>query len=252
MKKTLLFLALVLGLELSAATVPSLYLKNQFGEVSNNFVTGGSSAISVKFIVDPANSNGLGIRGLETVGGSDKVAAVYMHTNSTAATGNPNPKVGFIIVKFSKGYNGWLADSYALGSPGSSSTTNVSSGLSLGQVYVIKDVGTTTATQWQTLGLPTNFTPTISQAFTAITASAGSGTGVVVTPSPSGTGISHIEVVGGPSLNVATADNTGGQLILTTLGATSGANTAYVPVAPAANSLISLSFVLTPVAQSLQ
>lgn len=247
----LLFLTLAFFSFLPAfsASVPSIVLKNQYGEVANDYIIGGSSQISAKFIVDPANANGLGQRSLSVTGASGTgIANVYMNTTATPASGNPNPSPGFIVVKFATGYSGHLVDAHSVGAPGNGVNVNVSSGLLQGKAYVLSVVGTTTATQWRSVGLPSNLTPTVSQSFIATTGTPTSGTGQAQLISPSL--IETIEVIGDPALNVNTSDNTGGQVLLQALGSTSASVTSLIPKAPQANSMIELQFVLTPDAGS--
>lgn len=56
---------------------------------------------------------------------------------------------------------------------------NVTAGLAVEQVYVITALGTTTAPQWQALGLPEAVTPAVGVTFTCNSAVAGMGTGTV-------------------------------------------------------------------------
>lgn len=222
---------------------PNLVVKNQFGEQSNLALIGGSNQVGCNFIVDSTNGNGLGIRSLKSQG----IANVYMHTSATPAAGNPNPAVGYILVEFALPYAGYVNGTSGFVATVSGSAINVTSGLTVGQAYVITSVGTTTAAQWQTLGLPINLTPTVGQCFIAITASAGSGTGVVEVPLAAGSGISHIEVAGDPNQSVATNNATGGSMVLICLGATSSSVTTLAPTAPANNTVIGLAFNLIPV-----
>lgn len=233
--------------------LPSLVLENQFGEVSNNFVVGGSSQISCNFIVDSANGNGLGIRSLKGTG----VAAVYMHTSASADPGNPNPVAGYIVVKLDKNYSGYVNGTSGFVSP-IATTVNVSSGLSLGGVYVITSLGTTNQANWQTLGLPAGITAAPGVAFVAITASAGTGTGTVQSVKAGASGLSHIEVVGNPNLMCDPSDDSGSSFLLVCLGSLPvGTNnsatppiftgTAAAPTAPADGTVIGLTFNMTPV-----
>jgi hypothetical protein len=219
---------------------PQIILKNQFGEQSNSTILGGSSQIGCSFVVDSTNGNGLGIRSLKTLG-YPAVSAVYMHTSSTPASGNPNPAVGLILVQFGVAFSGYVGGFSGFVSPVSGTPILVTAGLTVGQAYIITTVGTTTAAQWQTLGLPTNIVPAVGASFIAITASAGVGTGAVEVPLATGSGINHIEVVGDPNQNVQTTSG-GGSMILTTLAATSSSVTTLVATAPANNSVIGLSF----------
>lgn len=53
----------------------------------------------------------------------------------------------------------------------------VTAGLTVGVVYQIVTLGTTTTANWQTLGLPTGVTPAVGMPFLAAATGAGSGTG---------------------------------------------------------------------------
>jgi hypothetical protein len=237
---------LISAITASAASVPSLVLKNQQGEVSKNFVIGGSSQISVKFMVDSSNANGLGVSGLTSYGGADAPAAVYMNTSQTPAVGNPNPSPGYIIVKLARGYSSYVLNGNSFHSPPSGSLVNVTSGLQQGKPYIISSVGTTTAAQWQALGLYSSLVPAVSQSFIAVTGAAGVGTGVVAPPVASGSGVLKVELVGSASLDANTPDGTGGQLILQVLGATSSSVTTLNPKAPADQTILELSFSMAP------
>ena len=51
--------------------------------------------IDCNFVVDSADTGGLGIRLLKGSG----VRNVYMHTSATAAAGNPNPAAGYALIQ---------------------------------------------------------------------------------------------------------------------------------------------------------
>lgn len=222
---------------------PSLILKNQFGEQSDNFVLGGSNELSASFVVAPADAGGLGLTGLVA---SPGISKVFMHTSATPATGNPNPPAGYVLVQFAQAFQSFLQATGTIVAPNSGTPINVTSGLSANGVYVIQTLGTTTAAQWQTLGLPANVVPAVGQAFVAITASAGSGTGTVEAILATGSGLSHIEAVGNPSAGLVTS-SLGGSLMLVCLGATSSSVTTLLPLAPTVGSTIRLAIKLIPV-----
>ena len=215
----------------------SLITKNQFGEQSNSLIIGGTSQLWCRFKVDTTNVNGLGISGLTSNG----ISNIFMHTSSTPATGNPNPAVGFILAQFAANHAGYQSSSFQLESPNSGSNINVTSGLTLGGVYVITSVGTTTPAQWQTLGLAAGLTPTVGQSFVAVTSSAGSGTGVVQVPATAGSGIHEIEVIGDPN-QLLTPTTPGSLMLLQCLAPTSSSVTTAIPTAPAAGTNIILTF----------
>lgn len=239
------------AVSLFGASFSTLSLKNQYGEVTNSYVVGGSSKISAKFYVDSTNSNGQrSLLSNPAIAGSG-ISKVFMHTTATPAAGNPNPSPGYIIVQFARGYSSYVSASAFISSPTSLSSVNVTSGLSQGKAYVIQTVGTTTPAQWQFLGLPANLTPTPSQAFIAITGGAGSGTGTVGLVNAAGSTVGHIEIVGAASLGLNTVDGSGGQIILQVLSPTNSSTTTLVATAPLDNSVIELTFSLTPIPGSM-
>lgn len=226
----------------------TLVLQNQFGETSNNFIKGGSGQVSALFTVNAADAAGNGITGLLPKG----IAAIFMHTSQTPAAGNPNPAAGYILVKFAKGYAGMLSHAFSLKSPLSGSSINVTTGVTGGLVYIITALGTTTAAQWQALGLPTNVVPAVGQSFVAPATVTGSGTGTIQVQANTGTGVLHLENVGDASLNANTSDGTGGTMILAVYAATSSSVTTLKPTAPADGSGIGLTFQMTAQPSALE
>lgn len=221
--------------------LPSLVLENQFGEVSNNFVKGGGGLLSCSFVVDVANVNGLGLKSFKGLG----IAAAFMHTSATPLAGNPNPASGYIQVKFADGFAGYLAGSQSFGAPLSGSSINVTTGVTAGLAYVITAVGTTTAAQWQILGLPANVVPAVGQAFIAIASTTATGTGTIQVQAAVGSGLDHIESLGDPGASANTSDGLGGTAVLVILSATSSSVTTLKVATPPDGTEISLQFVMT-------
>lgn len=230
----------------SGPTYKSAVLKNQFGETSINSVIGGSE-VDVKFTVAAADAGGKGITGLSAPFG---VANVFMHTSQTPATGNPNPAAGYILVELAPNYNGYLASYDSLLSPNSGSSINISSGLTVGGVYIITAVGTSTAANWQAVGLPVGVTPAVGVSFVATSSSAGTGTGTVQVPLATGAGTLVIDGVGSPPVQLS-GQAYGSYLIFRALAATSSSVTTLVATAPADGTVISLHLALLPVAAKL-
>ena len=225
---------------------PTLLAKNQFGEQSNFTVIGGSSELYCNFVVDSTNGNGLGIRSLKGLG----VANVYMHTSATPAVGNPNPAVGYIAVEFAQGYAGYVDGTSGFVSPlsGSSLAVNATA-LTVGAMYVITSLGTSTAADWLALGVPAGITPAVGVAFVALLQGSGAGSGSVQAPATAGSAISSIEVCGDPNTTIIGAAN--GWMFLQCLAATSSGVTTKIPTAPANGSVIGLTFNLIPNPASL-
>lgn len=233
----------------------SIIAKNQFGEQSNLSILGGSSQIWCKFVVDSTNVNGLGLRSLVSSGlnsSNPDVVSVFMNTNQTPGTGSPNPAAGVIQVNFSKAFSSYINGFTGFVSPQTGTPINVTSGLTQHVPYVIASLGTTTAAQWQTLGLPANQTPAIGVCFIAITASAGSGTGTVQALKVGGSALTRIEILGDPNAS-ANPLSGGAQMILGCYGGTPiGTNNSATPAiftgaplsiaAPADETVIRLAF----------
>jgi hypothetical protein len=206
--------------------------------------------LDCNFIVDSTNGNGLGIRSLK----GPYIQNVFMHTSSTPGAGNsnpatpskiitnPNPASGVIVVQFQDGFNRSLTGFDSFISPVGSSQA-VTSGLTIGDAYVITVLGTSTAADWIALGVPSQVTPAVGVAFIAAATGAGSGSGMVAPPAASGTGIGRIETLGDPNLTIApaqvSAQGFGAQFILNCF------NPSGSIAAPANGSVISLSFMLS-------
>lgn len=208
---------------------PTLVLENQFGEVSNNFVKGGSSQVLANFTV--ASGNADGITGLQAQG----VNNIFMHTSITPSAGNPNPATGYIVAKLSKGITSFQSVTATVIPPLSGTSLLVASaGLTVGTVYVITVLGTTTQAQWELLGVTAGLTAAVGVAFVAIATSC-TGTGAVQVPISGGSAVLSIQPIGNPSVS-SLADGTGATIILG----------CYSALAPVNGSFIQLTFNVVP------
>lgn len=199
--------------------------------------------ISCNFVVDSTNGNGLGLRSLKGPG----VAAAYMHTTSTPATGNPNPASGTILVQLQDNYNRSLCGFDAKVSPVSGTPlTSTTAGIA----YVIVSLGTTTAAQFHAAGLPKGVTPAVGAAFIATATGAIGGTGAVEITAAAGSGVASLETVGDPNVSIApfkaSGQGYGAYFIL------QARDYAGAIVAPANGSVISLAFYLSNSSNSVQ
>lgn len=205
-----------------------------FGHFYTNLTT--PNLVSCNFIVDATNGNGLGIRSLKSNG---YVKNVYMHTSSTPAGGNPNPASGLILIQLADNYARSICGMSSIVSPLSGSNLAVNaSALTAGNAYVIVSVGTTTAAQWRSLGVPAGVTAAVGVSFIALVTGVGSGgSGLVQAPTSSNT--DSIETIGDPNLSLGpqNSPNQGGWILLQALKSD-------VLTAPAAGSVIALSFLL--------
>jgi hypothetical protein len=202
--------------------------------------------LDCRFKVDSSDSGGLGITGLKGPG----IAAVYMNTSATPASGNPNPAAGYIYVRLQDNYNQFYHMSGQMRSPLTGSDLAVSSGLSAGGVYVISVLGTSTAADWLALGVPRGISPAVGVPFVALVTGAGSGSGKVQLIKATATAANNIVVLGDPQLSIKSSAGAvlgsanGAYLILACLGATSSSVTTQIPIAPADGSHIYLKLLL--------
>lgn len=172
--------------------------------------------VAIQFVVNAADTGGLGITGLKSNGW---VRSVFMNTSqtpgSTDGVTNPNPAAGNILIQLKQNFNvfygmDWLAQAVVTGSALTSVTD--------GTTYQVVTVGTTTTAQWVTAGIPSGVTPAVGVSFNAIATTALGGTGTVKALTNSG--VDSIQVVGNTTI-ATTSDiaRYGGQyVILQTLG----------------------------------
>lgn len=178
------------------------------------------------FTVTP--TNGLGVTSVKSNG---FLNYVFMHTSTTpTATGgvtNPNPAAGYAMVGFTNNFNKFLGMRWQVDAPATSTTT---ASTVIGSVYTITLVGTTTAAQWQAVGLPPWLTATVGQTFVATATQAIGGTGTVGVPGKSN--INAVEVVGNPDTTIASSNigTYGGAYLLLQFSDVSVAGTVAAPV----------------------
>ncbi len=162
--------------------------------------------LDCNFQVAPADSAGKGTTNVKGGG----VQNVFMHTSAPAVgSGNPNPAAGFIYVQLQDNYNKFFSSWAEFLAPASGTpivVTAAGAHLTVGQVYQITKLGTTTAANWVTLGLPIGTTAALGVSFVAAATGAGTGTGEVQLPT--GSGVDSVEVVGTPNLMIASQSAT--------------------------------------------
>ena len=200
--------------------------------------------LDCNFVVDSNNGNGLGIRSLKGPG----IANVYMHTNATPAASNPNPASGYIYVKFQENYNRYYFGDWGTISPLSGTNVAVTAAgalLTVGSVYVITSVGSSTLADWIALGVPVGITPAPGVPFVAKATGAGVGTGQVQLPKTGGSGIQSLELIGDPNTTLNSAapviatGTSGSYMIIECL------NAAGTLAAPVDGTVMALSFILS-------
>jgi len=167
----------------------------------------------LNFIVDSTNGNGLGTRSLKSNG---YVQSVFMHTTQTpgvvSGITNPNPASGYALVTFKNNFNRYLGGFSGQIIP---TTSNTTTSLTAGNVYVITSLGTTTTANWQTVGLPQGLTPAVGVSFVATASTSITGSGTVGLPGVATA--TQVCVIGDPNLslnNSNIAQNAGAQIIV--------------------------------------
>lgn len=200
--------------------------------------------LDCNFIVDSTNANGLGIRSLKGPG----IAAVYMNTSSTPATGNPNPAAGYCKIELSDNYFRTFGGfSGAVTTVSGSSILVASAGTVAGTCYVITVLGTTTTAGWVSLGLPVGITPAVGVSFIATATATAAGTGAVQVPHANGTGIVSVEGVGDGNLTLGPigVGHANPYLIVRFMGPTDSSTTTPIAVAPRNGSVVSIKMYLS-------
>ena len=107
---------------------------------------------------------------------------------------------GGIVVILNDNYNRYLGGYASFASPLSGTQLAVTSGLTVGNPYVITVLDTATAADWLALGVPASITPAPGVAFIAAATGSGSSSAKVQTPAVGGSGIDHVEVIGNSNL----------------------------------------------------
>lgn len=188
-----------------------------------------------RFTVTP--TNGLGITALK----GQAAQNVFMHTSTTPSAGpngliNPNPAAGIIMVQLADNFTQLYGVTATITSPLSGSSLNVDlsdAALTVGALYVITALGTTTAADWKALGVPSGVAAAVGVSFVALAVGVGVGTGTVQAPAAAGSAIDHVELVGSPTLMlgptpVGGSPNVGAWVMLRTMAKTVTAG-AYTP-----------------------
>ena len=177
----------------------------------------------------------------------DTLSSVF----TVAAPGNPNPAAGLIVVNLQDNYNSYLGGYSGFVSPVSGTPILIagSTVMTVGQAYVIVSLGTSTAANWQAVGVPANITPAVGVSFIASVTGGGTGTGAVEAIKSGYSGVDHIEVLGD-----ANQMNSNGAYVL---GAGNGMQIIMACLfegaltAPANNTVIGLNFYMNDSAQGV-
>lgn len=112
--------------------------------------------------------------------------------------------------------------------------------LSVGTVYSIQTLGSTTQAQWVAAGVDKGITAAPGVIFKAATAGAGTGTVKAI----GNAGIAQVEVISGNNM-LASANAGGGIIVVQCLAPTSSSVTTMIPTDPAQGSVLGLMFLLS-------
>lgn len=248
---------------LKGAFVEAIYMRSTASIVGNthtntvvDVIVGGTANLSVGEVV-----SGSGITAGTTIASITSASAITLSaaTASTltatpiglVAAGSPNPAAGYMVVKLSDNYNGLLF--YGMQDNSPLSGTNLgfiegensgTSGLTIGQDYVITVLGTTTTAAWVALGVPIGVTPALGVSFIAIATNSGLGTGKVQLNLATGSGIVKYDILGVPNKSIApigpnySTASIGSWFYFRCLAATSSSVTTLVATAPADGTVI--------------
>lgn len=169
---------------------------------------------------------------------------------STAPAAGNNMAQGNIQITLQDNYYAFLGWSWDVIETVTGSAVNVTTGLTLGKIYQIVTVGTTTTAGWQFLGVPAGITPAPGVAFVAATASVGTGTGTVKAVGNAGVPYG-LELAGDPNLTINPVGQTqgfgggpAGYLLLQCWKPTDSATTTAVLAQPADNTIFNLNLFL--------
>lgn len=195
------------------------------------------------FTVTPSNASGITL-----LKGAGMIKNIFMHTSTTPSAGNPNPANGYIVVQLRDNYNHLIKAQASCVSTTSGSDVKIdNSAMTANAAYVITTLGNATTAKWVAIGVPVGITPAVGVTFIAAS-DGGAGntlTSRVQVPKATGSGITNIELIGTPDLNIAPSPQSsagiGGQLILQCLGATASGTTTLVATAPATSTIIQLT-----------
>lgn len=193
--------------------------------------------ISLNFIVDSANGNGLGIRSLKSNG---YVKNVFMSTSAPlSGSGNPSPIAGYAVIQLAGNFNRYINGFQGYAAPVTSpSTTSITST----HAYVLTSLGTATTAQLQAVGFPKGITPAIGVGFIATASGSMPASSTVGLPAASQ--IVSMSIVGDPNLSLNNSNvgaNGGAQIIVQFNAATSVSNPTLLATAPSDNSIIAMT-----------
>lgn len=164
--------------------------------------------------------------------------AVGTLANNTGITSVTRLAAGQYKIKFADNYNKFLGmDSNVLSDTSGSSVLLAS--LNPTSVYQITVLGSATAAQWITAGVPVGTTAAVGVVFLCAATSAGASSACELIAT---TGIQTIEVAGDPNKTISSSPVGTGYIVITTMIATDATHTALIAGDPTQGSTLQLSF----------
>lgn len=192
---------------------------------SSRIFNGHVEAVHVdcSFTVASTDAAGLGITNL--VGAY--VQNIFMHTTGTPGAGNkngassippvnPNPAAGSIVIQLNDNFRYLYSLDYSIESPLATASGTVVAG----NAYVLASLGTATAAQLHTAGVPASIVPAVGVAFISTASGTLAGSATASASATSGSAVASVEILGTPSLALNPAQiasqGFGGQIIIQT------------------------------------
>lgn len=240
------------------------YIRNVFMNTSAAFTGTSHTSTLIDSISDtsalkagmPVQGSGIPINNtIASIVSSSSIRLTAATTSSTTGSityggfndgaGNPNPAAGYALIQMKQNFNYYLGGFSGFVSPVSGTPILVTTGVTKGLAYVIVVVGSTSLAQWQKLGLPAGVTPAVGASFIATATTTATGTGAIEVPATSGATIITSDVVGDPNVSInnsAISTNGGAYVLVRFLGATDADTTTLIAKAPAAGSVVGMSF----------
>lgn len=155
--------------------------------------------INLQFAVTP--TNGLGVTSVKSNG---YVRNVFMHTSTTPAANNgytnPNPANGYLAIQFYNNFQYYLNGIAQFVPPVTGSALKIDNAeMTAGIVYVITTLGTATAANWRSVGVPPGITAAVGVSFVALSTGIAGNTLSSRVKAVASSNVYGVEVVGTPN-----------------------------------------------------
>lgn len=148
----------------------------------------------------------------------------------------PTGAVGQYLIRLNDNYNAVVGFEYSIKGPLNATPTAIT-GITPGLAYSISTLGSATAAQWVTAGVPVGVTAAVGVVFVCAATSAGTSSAAKSIDSPV---INCINFCGNNSYT--SAGVTSMELLIQCMGPTDATHPALIPTNPASTSVLSLGF----------